>query len=250
MSSCCPAVAGQFDREYVARELASREKKGPGKTARRLVETLTLLDIRDRTLLDIGGGLGDIQAGLFPLGLRAAAHVEVSDAYSDAARKLASEEGYADRVEFHVGDFVALSDRIPHADVVTLDRVICCYPDMPALLESSLERARSVYAFSVPKARWPSRLLVGFENLRRRLTKDPFRTYVHSTQDMDRRIRERGFEPVHDRSTFIWRVIAYRRVESTGGSGRVRSVGASGGGHSADAGSGGSTGASDGGKLS
>ena len=184
-----------------------------GKTARRLVEALTDLGVRDQTLLDIGGGLGDIQAGLFPRGLCSAVHVEVSDGYSAAARQVAREGEYADQVEFHVGDFVALSEGIPSADLVTLDRVICCYADMPTLVETSLLKARGVYAISVPKATWLASLFVALQNLRRKLKKSPFRTFVYSTRDIDRRIRARGFAPVDDRSTFVWRVTAYRRPD-------------------------------------
>lgn len=218
MTACCPAVAAQFDREYVDREIASRRKKPAderlGKTAGRLVDALTHLGVRDQTLLDIGAGLGDIQAGLFSHGLREAIHIEVSDAYSAAAREVAREDGYADRVEFHVGDFVDLSDQIPPGDVVTLDRVICCYPDMPALVEASVSKARSVYAMSVPKATPLARLFVGTENLLRRLKRNPFRTFVHSTREIDRRIRAHGFERVGGSSTFLWWVSVYSKANS------------------------------------
>jgi magnesium-protoporphyrin O-methyltransferase len=220
MSACCPSVAGQFDRDYVEAELASRRKKPAhkrlGKTARRLVEALSDLGVRDQTLLDIGGGLGDIQAGLFPQGLRGAVHVEVSEPYSAAARDVAQESGFEDRVGFHVGDFASLAEQIPAADVVTLDRVICCYPDMPAILGASVSKARRVYAIVVPRNAWPVRLFVAVENLQRRLKKNPFRTFVYSTQEMDSRIRAHGFEPVDKRSTLTWWIRVYRVLDHPG----------------------------------
>ncbi len=118
-------------------ELEAYRKDGPGKTAKRLADSIANAGVRDRTLLDVGGGLGDIQLELFRHGLSRATHIEVSEAYGAAALDLARERGFDDRVDFHVGDFVELSGAIPAADFVTLDRVICCYPDMPALLEAS-----------------------------------------------------------------------------------------------------------------
>ncbi len=223
MSSCCTVIGNQFDRVYVEGELESYRKKGPGKTAARLAASIVESGVRDRTLLDIGGGLGDIQIELFRHGLGRASHVEVSEAYGEAAARLAREEGFEDRVDFHVGDFVELSAAIPAADYVALDRVICCYPDMPALVEASVGRARRGYAISVPRDGWPTRLFIGWENLARRFRNNPFRTHVHSIREMDRRIRRHGFEPFDDRSTPIWRVLLYRRPAGAGAQGEVAS---------------------------
>ena len=41
--------------------------------------------------------------------------------------------------------------RVPSADVVVLDKVICCYPDMPALVQASAAKARRLYAIVVPE---------------------------------------------------------------------------------------------------
>ncbi len=192
-------------------ELEAYRKTGPGKTAKRLADCIAKFGVRDRTLLDAGGGLGDIQIELFRHGLARATHVEVSEAYGEAAARLAREGGFDDRVDFHAGDFVELSGAIPDADFVTLDRVICCYPDMPALVEASVPKARRGYAISVPRDIWPVRIFIAFENLVRRLKKSGFRTYVHSIRVMDRRIRAHGLEPAEERNTPIWRVLLYRR---------------------------------------
>ncbi len=211
LGACCPIIRDQFDRAYVEGEIAAYRKDGPGKTAKRLADSIAKAGVRDRTLLDVGGGLGDIQIELFRHGLSRATHVEVSEAYVEAARDLAREVGFDDRVEFHVGDFVELAAAIPDADFVTLDRVICCYPDMPALLEASVSKARRGYAISVPRDIWPVRLFIAVENLVRLLKKSGFRTYVHPVREMDRRLRARGFTPAEERSTPVWRVLLYRR---------------------------------------
>lgn len=197
MSGCCSTLAGRFDSEYVSRELAARKKGRTGPTSSKLVDLLGAERIRsaepprarapeDRgpagaegaTLLDVGAGFGDIQTALFERGLAAATHVEASSAYSEAARELAREGGYANRVRFEVGDFLEISETLHEADIVTLDRVVCCYPDMPGLIDRSARLARHLYALSAPRDGWLVRLAIGIKNRIRRLRGDPFRTFV------------------------------------------------------------------------
>jgi hypothetical protein len=52
---------------------------------------------------------------------------------------------YADRIAYQQGDFVALAPQLPQADIVTLQKVICCYPDMRALVGLSSARAGKLY---------------------------------------------------------------------------------------------------------
>lgn len=217
MSGCCATLAGQFDADRVARERAAREKRGPGRTTSKLVDLLGSdaigdVPIRGATLLDVGAGFGDIQAALFPRGLASSTHVEASEAYSAAARELAAREDWAERVRYVVGDFVQASEELPEADIVTLDRVVCCYPDMPGLLDRSARHARVLYAVSAPRDGWLVRAVIGLENLTRRLRRDPFRTVVHSWEAMDDRLRHLGLMRVGESGTIVWRIALYRRV--------------------------------------
>ena len=78
--------------------------------------------------------------------------MEASAAYLAAAREETARRGHTDRLKAHHGDFVALAPEIPSADIVTLDRVICCYRDMPALVAQSAARARKLYGVVYPRA--------------------------------------------------------------------------------------------------
>lgn len=215
-SGCCSTLVGQFDRDYVARELAARRKGGAGPTSTKLVGLLVAArdetdGMKGTTLLDVGAGFGDIQTALFERGLAAATHVEASGAYSEVARELARERGWEDRVRFVVGDFVDLSDTLPDADIVALDRVVCCYPDMPGLLDRSAGLARDLVALSAPRDGWFVRLAIGIKNRVRRLRGDPFRTFVHPWAAMDARLETLGFVRAGRASTLIWRIAIYRR---------------------------------------
>src|SRR3990170_2032141 len=52
--------------------------------------------------------------------------------------------GVGDRTSFEVGDGAAVE--LPTSDIVVLNRVVCCYPDIDALLTNTLAAAGSVYA--------------------------------------------------------------------------------------------------------
>jgi hypothetical protein len=54
-------------------------------------------------------------------------------------------------MSFQYGDFVALAPALSAADVVTLDRVICCYDDMPALVGRSAALAERLYGVVYPR---------------------------------------------------------------------------------------------------
>ena len=66
----------------------------------------------------------------------------------ETARRVLKSRFASRQTEFVLGDFVALADK------VTLDRVVCCYPDDKALLEAAAARARRLVAFTYPRNRW------------------------------------------------------------------------------------------------
>src|SRR4026209_19957 len=70
-----------------------------------------------------------------------------------AARAEARRRGVLERLEFVDGDFVSRSASIDAADIVTLDRVVCCYPDVESLVRLSSSRARSAYGLVLPRDR-------------------------------------------------------------------------------------------------
>src|SRR5262249_45625807 len=121
--------------QHVTKELARYRQHGPAKNTLLLVQALRAQlqaqGIEHRTLLDIGGGVGAIPHLLLHDGVRQASDVEASATYLAAAREEAERRGLAEHISFQHGDYVTLAPTIPAADIVTRDRVICCYGDMP-----------------------------------------------------------------------------------------------------------------------
>nr|NIV03321.1 methyltransferase domain-containing protein [Calditrichia bacterium]NIV71524.1 methyltransferase domain-containing protein [Calditrichia bacterium]NIV98084.1 methyltransferase domain-containing protein [Candidatus Saccharibacteria bacterium]NIW80687.1 methyltransferase domain-containing protein [Calditrichia bacterium] len=146
MSCCqCQGIEQEFNEKYVKRDLKKYCKKGPQKTTRLLLEALKSERIAGGMLLDIGGGVGAIQHELLAAGMSRAISVEASSAYLTAAREEAERLGLTGKIEFKQGNFVNLAEEILQVDIVTLDRVICCFDEMTALVGRSAERAGKFY---------------------------------------------------------------------------------------------------------
>jgi SAM-dependent methyltransferase len=206
---CCAAIEGRFTTRTAARDLLRYRAKGPRKTTRLLLDALKAEGVTGKSLLDIGGGVGIIAHELVPAGVTQVTSVEASSAYLSAAREEAERQGYADRLSVHHGDFVALAAEIPQADIVTLDRVICCYPDMAQLVEASAAHARLLYAITIPRDTWWMRLAIGLQSVPFRLHRASFRIYVHRLRDIEAGIRRAGLERRDRCTTLTWDIRVY-----------------------------------------
>ena len=136
-SQCC-GLERQFDDAHALRNLRRFRRKGPAKATRWLLGAVAQDGVEGRTFIDVGGGIGAIQHELMARGAAGGAHSDAAPAFLRAARSEAEARGYADRMRYVDGDFVERARQLPAADLVTLDRVVCCYPDMPALLGAAV----------------------------------------------------------------------------------------------------------------
>ena len=215
MSACCSpfecAADQQFNEKKATEELKRYRTKGPGRTTRLLQEGVAHAGALGGTLLDIGSGIGSLMFGLLERGVTRAVAVDASSAYNGVARQEAERLGRADVVRFVHADFVSVAPELPAATLVTLDRVVCCYPSYEALLNAALRHAELCLALSYPRDVWFVRLGVILENTQRRLTKNSFRTFVHSAARMEDVIRSAGFELSTRRETWMWSVDVYMR---------------------------------------
>jgi magnesium-protoporphyrin O-methyltransferase len=213
MNCCCQGVDEIFGERTARHDLKRYRRRGPSKPTRRMLDAVRREGIEDASVLDIGGGIGTIQFELLDAGAGRATSVEASAAYLRVAREESRRRGLADRIAYEAGDFVELADGVEPADVVTLDRVICCYPDMESLVGRSAERARRVYALVYPQDRWWVGLGIRATNLCMRVSRRAFRAYVHRTKDVDAVARAHGLAPrVARRAGPIWQVAVYVRV--------------------------------------
>lgn len=212
MSSCCSTLQGKFDRRAAAQDLRRFRRRGALPGTRKLIDALAQAGASGR-LLDVGAGVGAVHLAMLRRGVVDVLVVDASAAYTEAARALAREQGVDARIRYRVGDFVELADDIDPADVVTLDRVICCYSDWRPLVTLSASRARRLYGIVVPRDRAAVRLGVRLTNAFYALVRDPFRIFFHPPAQIAEQLGALGFRGIAEARTIAWQVLVFERVE-------------------------------------
>jgi SAM-dependent methyltransferase len=200
-----------FDEKSAEADLERYRRHGPDATTALLLDMIRERGVSGASVLDIGGGVGVIDHELLRAGAGHAVLVDASAPAVGAARGEARRRATLDRIEFVDGDFVSRASEVDVADIVTLDRVICCYPDVESLVRLSATRARSLYGLVLPRdrpfLRWALPLLNGWFRLRR----IRYRTFLHPNGHVDALVEAAGLQPAREERTFIWRVVLYER---------------------------------------
>jgi magnesium-protoporphyrin O-methyltransferase len=209
---CCPNTFSSRDAEG---DLRRYREKGADKTTRALIDAIVAEGVDGASLLDIGGGIGAIPLELLAAGAARAESVDASEAYVDVARAEAERRGLGDRTAARVGDFVALAPGIEPADVVTLDRVVCCYPDLVALLEAAGSHARRLVGLVYPRDSWWNRVAARAIAVFGWLTRDATRWYLHRPGEVDAILRGSGYRRREVTRDMIWQVVLYTRPAAT-----------------------------------
>ncbi len=214
MGDCCsPKGYRQIFSERYARADARRyRRRGLDPTSRRIVELLRERGVRDRTLLEVGGGIGAIEIELLKEGLTRAVGVELTPTYEEVATALLDESGFADRVERHVMDFVEAGADVGPADFVVMNRVICCYPDMPRLAGAAADHARGMLVMSFPNGRWWTRLALTLANVGLRVARRQFRIFLHPPQLVVATAEQHGLRTRVNQPGRFWQVVALERA--------------------------------------
>src|SRR5262245_52203462 len=212
MDSCCSREAtDRFFSKYARRYRRRFKRRGLDKASRKLVEGLQHQGIQGSSLLDIGCGVGGVHLTLLKNGASSAQGVEMSTGMIEAAIGLSKEMGLGSRVEHIHGDFVDLDGEIRVADVVIMDKVICCYPDPVQLLGKATARTRNLFAVSYPGRGQLSRIIFnGMHRLGEWLGWS-FHPYYHEPMDIDRIITGFGFAERFASATVIWQVKVFSK---------------------------------------
>lgn len=215
--SCASLVAStarHFDESRVREELASYRSGGPAITTRGLLDLLRTMPAPMNTLLDIGSGIGALTLGLLEAGVRQATCVDLSNASLAAAAEEAKRRGVTGRIDWVNGDFVTIASTVPTADLVALDRVVCCYPAYAPLLDQAAGHSRHLLAMSYPRNRWWVRLGLWIENTWRRIRGNGFRAFLHSPEAMAELLGRHGFRRTRASATWTWQVEVYVRTDA------------------------------------
>ena len=200
-----------FNRRVAGFEERRYRRRGLQRSARGLVALAG--DVRDATVLDVGGGIGTLGLELLERGAARATVVELSAGYDDAASELLAEHHLADRVERRIGDLVAEDGLVEPHDVVVLHRVVCCYPDADALVAASARHTRATLLLTWPRVHRLNELGFGAINLWLRLTRCGFRTYVHPFAAIAAAAEREGLTlTARERQGLVWENAAFARL--------------------------------------
>lgn len=197
MNSCCTlSYHTEFDLKLARRELKQYKKSGAKKNSQPMITKLRSLDLHDKTLLDIGGGIGSVIFELLKEGLQKATYVDISSGYAQIFQEEVEQQKGNNQIEIFQGDFLDLHTEIQPAQLVTLDKVICCYEDYRKLVKYSLNKSQRWYAFIIPRDTWWVKAVHGLELLGRKLIRNSFRTWIHPVNDIRELIVNQGFKEI------------------------------------------------------
>jgi 2-polyprenyl-3-methyl-5-hydroxy-6-metoxy-1,4-benzoquinol methylase len=202
-----------FDAKRAEKEARAYLQEGIGKRAEKLIAYLVDHCTKPMSVLDIGCGVGGAHYELLRRGkTRQVVGVEASSAYIEAAERIGDQLGLRDRVEHVQRDFAQSAEAFDPADVVILDRVICCYPHLEGLLDPAAGRANRYLALSYPREAWWVRAGIGLENAFRALRRQAFRTYLHPHADVMSIAGRNGMKPVHNDTEGSWQITVFERI--------------------------------------
>ena len=214
MECCCnPAYQEMFDDKSAKKELKRYQSKGVKRSTRPLIAILEKLPVKAASLLDIGGGIGIISFELFKRGLAKSTSVDISAAYAQTFRQEAARSGLADKIEAHTGDFLSIGKEVPDADLVTLDKVICCYKDYQGLINASAAKAKKWYIYTLPRDVWWVRWTQVIGEKVMHLLGSKFESFVHPTAEIEEIVVSYGFRKINTKYNLQWMTVAYEKAQ-------------------------------------
>jgi 2-polyprenyl-3-methyl-5-hydroxy-6-metoxy-1,4-benzoquinol methylase len=218
VGGCCDRGGYEeiFGPRFARRQAQRYRKRGLDGAAQRMVDFLTTNGIAGATVLEIGGGVGEIQLELLRRGAARATNLELVETYDAPAAELAAESGMTGRLTRRRLDIVATPEEVEPADVVVLHRVVCCYPDYSRLLGAAADHARRLLVFSHPPRNPISRAVVATQNSICRMAGRSFRAYTHPPAAMAQVLSRHGLQVNYRHRASVWQVVGAERATAGG----------------------------------
>ena len=214
MTGCC-ARHGQeefFGEKTAAHDARSYRRNGPDPMARSLARRAAARGVDGTSVLEIGGGVGQVALELLKAGAESAEVVELLPAYEPLVHELAAEAGVGERISFRTADLVAGPESAAPADLVVLNKVVCCTPDGVALAGIAASLARRTLVLSFPRQVWWTRIGLATLNLYLRLRRRRFRVFVHPQAALEGAVEAKGLARTSERNGPLFRIAAFERV--------------------------------------
>jgi hypothetical protein len=200
-----------FKPRLARRSLERYRKKGLDDLERRMVAAASGEGLDGVRVLEIGGGIGTLQAELLDRGAAQGEVVELVPAWEPYARDLAREHGIEELTSFRIADVLESPDSVEAADIVLLNRVVCCSPDGIALAAQAARLARRTLVLSFPRDVLWVRVGLVLLNAALRIARRPFRAFVHPRAELVRASEGGGLRLVESGQGVLWAYVALRR---------------------------------------
>ena len=201
-----------FKPRFARRSLRRYRTKGLDDLERHMFAAASVDGLQGARVLEIGGGIGALQAELLLAGAANGEVVELVDAFEPYARALAQEIGLAERTSFRVADVLDDPEAVQPADVVLMNRVVCCSPDGVALTGQASRLTRRTLVLSFPRDHVWMRVGARFTNAGFRLLGRSFRLFVHSRKAIVAAAEAEGMRLADSGHGALWEFAALRRV--------------------------------------
>jgi magnesium-protoporphyrin O-methyltransferase len=193
------------------RALDRYRRRGLDDLERRMVEAVEDVGLEGARVLDLGGGVGAIAGELLQAGAAEAEIVELVEAWRPYADDLARERGLEGRTTFRVVDVLAAPDAVDSADVVVLNRVVCCSEDGVELTAEAARHTRRVLVLSFPRDAVWTRASVGALNAAMWALGRSYRAFVHPPAALAGAAEANGLRRSAGGRGFLWEYASFVR---------------------------------------
>lgn len=164
-------------------------------------------------VLEIGCGAGMLHHELLRRGIASFARgVDAASGQLTAAKRNAEQLGLMERTAYFKRDFAQSPEEFASADIVLLDRVVCCYPYLEQLFSNAAQRTRRFLAVSLPIDPWWAK--AAFVVLDKVLTLfgSGYHPYLHSHAALKALACAAGLSLTHTDREFIWQIYVFERT--------------------------------------
>ena len=201
-----------FKPRMARRTLDRFRKKGHGDLERRMLRAASGDGVAGARVLEIGGGIGTLQAALLVEGAQQGEVVELVSAWEPYARELAREQGIEERTSFRVADVLEQPGSVAPADVVLMNRVVCCTPDGVELTGLAAQLASRTLVLSFPRDRLLIRIGVRLVNASLWIRRSSFRVFLHPRDALLGAASAGGLELEDEGAEGLWEYAALVRA--------------------------------------
>lgn len=217
--SCCKSpknvndLDNTFDLKSARADARDYRQHGLNRRARKFYTLFSDRLEPAMRLLEIGGGAGALHQELLRQDKIAhATGIDASSGYLTAARENAAHFGLEEQVAYRQADFALDEAGVASAEIVILDRVICCYPHLDQLLGKAANHATRLLALTYPVDRWYTRWAVWFVHLILTLLGSGYHPFVHAEADILAVATAAGLTATKRDRHYFWQMQLFERL--------------------------------------